>query len=250
MTIARLPGDGDARLGRQRLPPGRRVMAEDGQPVAWVTEQAVPGPGRAWSTLRQLHPDTGLVPVLLDPRDSREDFFFMGGVNLREIDVVDPVRVLAQRWPVYADMAGMAPDRAAGLAAAEDARLPTAELKAALDSLRPAFIGLVPADRPADVLAAVGWVGFDDLSDHPNGVWLGSVLRSFEDRFGAILLKIGPGARMRLLVERPPRTLEAARKVAAEHKAIADEHADLGSVTVSLLAEALVGAPLWSFWWD
>jgi DNA-binding transcriptional ArsR family regulator len=43
---------------------------------------------------------------------------------------------------------------------------------------------------------------------------------------------------------------DIARKVAAEHKAIADEHADLGSMTVSLLAPVLVDAPVWSFWWD
>jgi hypothetical protein len=108
----------------------------------------------------------------------------------------------------------------------------------------------VPAARSADVPAAVGWVAFDDLADHPNGVWIGSVLRSFEDRFGARLLKIGPGARIRLLVERPPRTIQAARKVAAEHKAFADEHADLGSVTVAMLAPVLMDSPVWAFWWD
>jgi hypothetical protein len=81
---------------------------------------------------------------------------------------------------------------------------------AALGWFQPAQIGLVPAARPADVPAAVGWVAFSDLMDQPNGVWIGSVLRSFERRFGARLVKIGPGAAIRLLVERPPRSLQAA----------------------------------------
>jgi hypothetical protein len=250
MTTARLPGDGEVRLGPVRLPPGRRIISEDGEPVAWVTDDVVPGPGQAWSALRDLHADTGLAPVLLDPRDNLADFFFTGGVDPGEIDGVSAVQVLADMWPEYGDDAGAPPGKESDLAPVEDVRLPAATLTAALDSFQAAHIGLVSAARPADVPAAVGWVAFDDLSEHRNAVWLGSVLRSFEDRFGAVLLMIGSGARIRLLVERPPRTLEAARKVAAEHKAIADEHADLGSLTVSLLAPVLVDAPVWSFWWD
>jgi hypothetical protein len=96
---------------------------------------------------------------------------------------------------------------------------------AALAELPPARVGLVPARRPADVPATVGWAVFgadgpaesDPVQWSANAVWVGSVLRSFEDRFGATLLKLGPGAELRLLVERPPRTLEHATKIAAEH---------------------------------
>jgi hypothetical protein len=223
------------------------VIGEDaGEPVAWVTEQPVSGPGRVWSALREVHADTGLVPVLLDPWDSREDFYFFGDVDPGEIGCLDPLGVLAGRWRDADYMEGTRP----GLAPAEDLRLPAAVLDAALDSLRPAHVGLVPAGRPADVLAAAGWTGFNDLLPQRNGVWLGSVLRSFEDRFGAVLLKIGPSGRIQLLVERPPRTLEAARKLAAEHKAFSDEFADLGSGPIAERAAAIVNAPVWSFWWD
>lgn len=249
MTTARLPGEGEVRFGSVQLPPGRPIYPDDddGEPVAWVTDHVVSGPGRVWSALRDLHADTGLIPVLFDPRDSSRSFHFMRVVDPGEIDHVDPAQVLAERWP---EDGGMAPNGVADLAPAEDIKLPAANLHAVLDSLRPAHIGLVAAARPADVLAAVGWVAFDDLGDHPNGAWIGSVLRSFEDRFGAILLKIGPSAEIRLLVERPPRTLEAARKLAAEHKAFADEHAELGSIGIPRLATVLVDAPIWSFWWD
>ena len=41
------------------------------------------------------------------------------------------------------------------------------------------------------------------------------MLRSWEDRFGARLIDVGY-ADLRLLVERPPRTLQAAQHIAAE----------------------------------
>ena len=81
-------------------------------------------------------------------------------------------------------------------------------------------------------------------------VWVGSVLRSFEARFGATLLNLGPGAELRLLVDRPPRTLEHATKIAAEHSVFCDECAGQGLRAVPDIAAALVGAPMWTFWWD
>lgn len=257
MATTSLPEDGEARLGAASLPAGRRiipegrqVMTDDGTPVAWVTEHVVAGPGRIWSALRDLHPQTGLAPVLLDPEDNLADFFFTGDVDPAALDGVAAAEVLADTWPVYDDDAGTPPGKESDLAPAEDVRLPATTLATALDSLQPAHIGLVPAARPADIPAAVGWVAFNDLAPWPNGILLGAVLRSFEDRFGARLLKIGPGARMRLLVERPPRTVKAARLIAAEHKAFADEQAQLGRLRISRLTTVLVNAPIWSFWFD
>jgi Domain of unknown function (DUF4253) len=74
------------------------------------------------------------------------------------------------------------------------------------------------------------------------------VLRSWEARFGARLLRIGADSTLRVLVERPPVTVDAAQRVAAEHIAFADEPRQSGSVAD--LGEALIGAPIWSFWWD
>jgi Domain of unknown function (DUF4253) len=144
-----------------------------------------------------------------------------------------------------------------GLAPPADGGLSRAEREGALASLPPARIGLVPAARPADVPALVGWVtfGVDPYCFGPvqvsaNGVWVAAVLRSFEDRFGATLLSLGPGADMQLLVERPPRTLEHATRVAAEHSVFADECAGRGLGRISEIAAAIVGAPIWTFWWD
>jgi hypothetical protein len=145
-----------------------------------------------------------------------------------------------------------------GLAPPAGDGLSQAERDAALASLEPARVGLVPARRPADVPATVGWAvfGADGPSEFgpvqwsANAVWVGSVLRSFEDRFGATLLKLGPGAELRLLAERPPRTLEHATRIAAEHSVFCDECAGQGLREVPDIAAALVGAPIWTFWWD
>jgi hypothetical protein len=108
------------------------------------------------------------------------------------------------------------------------------------------------------VPAAVGWCVFG--ADGPsqaggvrwsaNAVWVSSVLRSFEDRFGATLLKLGPGAELRLLVERPPRTLQHATQIAAEHSVFCTECAGQGLQEIPKIAAALVSAPIWTFWWD
>ena len=138
-----------------------------------------------------------------------------------------------------------------GLAPATDGSIGSAARAAALRSLRPARIGLVAAPRPADILAAVGWTTTDDdRGGHPVGVWIGAVLRSWENRFGARLLAIGPGAEINVLVQRPPRTLDAAGKVAAEHAAFCSECAGQGLRTVREIAPVLVDAPIWTFWWD
>lgn len=75
------------------------------------------------------------------------------------------------------------------------------------------------------------------------------MLRSWEDRFGARLVEAGH-AEIRLLVDRPPRTLDHAQAVAAEHYAVADECSGRGLSTIPAIAASLIGSPFWSFWWD
>jgi hypothetical protein len=78
------------------------------------------------------------------------------------------------------------------------------------------------------------------------------------DRFGARLLQIGFD-RIRLLVQRPPRTADAALRLAAEQYVFCDEcqhgRSEMGTVlpgldTVPGLALWLLTTPAWTFWWD
>jgi len=125
-----------------------------------------------------------------------------------------------------------------------------------------AHLGLVSASRAADVPAVVGWsvFGIDSISSNADpyepylpgarSLLIGSVLRSWEERFGARLLRIGADATLQVLAERPPRTLEIATQLAAEFYAFADEIDRNAACTVSSIAARLVGALIWTFWWD
>jgi Domain of unknown function (DUF4253) len=142
---------------------------------------------------------------------------------------------------------GEEPEPFPRLAPPGQVRLSSAERETLLASLPPARIGLVPASRPADVPAIVGW---DAFGYDPDPYEFGAALRSFEDRFGAVLLKLGPGAELRLLVDRPPRTLDHAIQLAAEHSVFCDECAGQGLSEIPDIARAVVRAPIWTFWWD
>jgi hypothetical protein len=100
------------------------------------------------------------------------------------------------------------------------------------------------------VLPLIGWMGAVNGVD--TVLSLAAVLRSWEDRFGARLLDVG-FAEIRLLVERPPRSYEAALPLAAEQFAFCDECTLAGQVglrKVSGVAAGLVNTPIWGFWWD
>jgi hypothetical protein len=145
-----------------------------------------------------------------------------------------------------------------GLAPAQHQALAPAGLQAALAALEPARIGLVEASRAADVLAVVGWGEADGYGDDPAGVWMGAVLRSWEDRFGAYLLAVDD-LRIKLAVERPPRTIEEATAIAAEQWATCtscgpdagvEDDGRYGLTDIPGIAAALPGSPVWTLSWD
>jgi hypothetical protein len=260
-----LPEEGPAQVGPVTLPPGRRQYAvDDGQLVAWVTVEKMPDAGRAWLALSAAHSATGLVPVLLqeDRLDRRPDgwepyFGFFHPVDVTLLDAISAGDVLTaawDRWIASTQARYTVPfgRQFPGLAPAEPTQLPAAEIQRAVAALPPAHLGLVDARRPADVAATVGWsvFGVDDFGPAARSLEIGAVLRSWESRFGAQLLRIGADATLVVLVERPPHTLELARQVAAEHCAFADEVDGKASYTVESVAVGLVGAPIWTFWWD
>jgi len=125
--------------------------------------------------------------------------------------------------------------------------LTPAEREHALDVVtQEARIGLIAASRPADVLPVIGWGGLDNRGE--SLLPLTAILRSWEDRFGARLVAVGD-ADLGLFVERPPRTLQAAQRIAAEQAVLADECID-GATGISSIAERLVNSPTWTLWWD
>jgi hypothetical protein len=191
------------------------------------------------------------------PWDSGE---FGGPEDITGLGDMDSAAAQAASWerqaPTEQDMAEddywqqmIAPfsPRFPGLAPAEPQALPSGEIDRTLRVLCPARIGLAAAGRPADVLPLIGWEG--------NANWRGgalpvaSVLRSWEDRFGARLMRIG-FAQISLLATRPPHDLESAQLLAAEHLPFCNECGGLGLTEVSSITRYLMASPVWTFWWD
>lgn len=168
----------------------------------WATNEPVPDPPRVWQVLTGMHPDNGLVPILLA---------FLGGgqegrpwdageldlrCDLAAVDKLDAASVLAQAWA-----------------------------------------GKAPTQRSMSV----------SLSSSP-------VLRSWEDRFGAALIEVGFD-HIRMLVQRPPRTVPDAQAVAAELYVMCNEFWPPGEPGIAVydvrgIAEHTLDISIWSMWWD
>jgi hypothetical protein len=178
------------------------------QAVAWVTSPPMPDAGQAWLALRDAQTTTGLVPVLIPPGEDvsesgiTEDFGFHGTQDVSLIESMSAQTVLEAGWDTGEESLDpdLAEERAPfgaefpGLAPSEETRPPKAMLRAAVTAEGPAFLGLVAARRPPDIPAAVRWSVFG--SDAPwtpqaRSLEISAVLRSWEDRFGACLLRIG-----------------------------------------------------------
>lgn len=275
MTTADVPADGEVRIGAIRLSAGRRIRGGGGlgEPVAWVTSEPVPDAGRVWAALSDVHAQSGLVPFLLSgiaggterPWDSQE---FRDPEDVTGLDHLDAAELLREEWQgrtteyddydeedeeyqdddfarsIAEDVAPFSRRQFPGLAQAEDHQLSAGQFDRVLSGLGPARIGLVPAGRPADALPVLGW-----NEAFVTALPAAAVLRSWEDRFGARLLRVG-FAEFSVLARRPPRTLESARHLAAEQWAFCNEFGGTGLHDVSGITASLMNSPVWTFWWD
>jgi hypothetical protein len=269
MTICvPVPGEGEPRLGAVSLPAGRQLQLTDGTGVGWITQAPVREPGPMWSALSALHGETGLVPVLV-PAGRGDDLeaSCYDPAEIADVDRVDAAAILEHLWgeslpepwqtsPQWEQDNEWADEQVApftrqypGLAPAVTQVLAPGALEAVLRSFPASRIALVPAARPADVLPVLNWCpgNWNSACPVPTPVGFAAVLRSWEERFGARLLALTHDEAY-LLVERPPRGLDAALPVAAEHFVFCDEPA--GRQPVRATAEKIADAPLWYFWWD
>jgi hypothetical protein len=271
--------------GRQLRARGSGIL-QSGAPVVWVTDKPMICAGMIWADLMEEPAEPGLSgfrradetfrdwpglrPFLLAGMDGGTARPWDTGEQIGEpedtdaIDALDAGRLIAGWWenrvPGEDELAAdpewaaeffaetLAPfgTRFPGLAPAVEEELdPDLMRRALFQYTRDARIGLVPAARPADILARLGW----SLANAGiTGSELAAVLRSWEDRFGARLFEVGFDA-IRLLVSRPPRSLEAARRIAVEHWVFSDE-AHIGLRGIDEIARAIVNNPFWDFWWD
>jgi len=263
MSLGAVPGVGEMHIaGTGMSYAGRQLRAASGVPVVWISDKPVGG-GLVWADLAKKSARSGLQPFLLSGMHGDTARPWDTGEQISEpqdtaaIDAMDAAQVLEGWWwaPSEEELAEdeelgeeLAPfgARFPGLAPAVEENLDPELMRRALwQYTREARIGLVPAARPADILPRIGWLG---ACNHRTASELAVVLRSWEDRFGARLLEVGFDD-IRLLVSRPPQTLEAAQPIAAEHFAFSDD-AHKGLRGVGWIARAMVNNPFWDFWWD
>lgn len=225
----------------------------------WVSEQPLAEPELYRECVRRFG-QSGLWPVLI-PHDERfalagEDWVDRSGLDSAGhlVDEIDPATVLDGWWdepccegtclePFGARFPGLA--RAAR--ARPDALAEAGGLGWARASAGGRRLGLVPAPRPADVPAILGWTGM--INSTQDVAAISAVLRSWEDRFGATLVTLGFDA-LELAVAAPPTTVDRALRLAAEHRAFCRYNFTQQPGDLRTFAAGLVKVPIWRFWWD
>lgn len=267
------------------LPPGRLVEPQNEEdawdgPAYWLSDEPA-GPD-LWARLRQAHARSGLWPVFAEPSHFSSDRPWAAGEvspqPVTEIGRVNASGVLAGLWgawtrgehhlwmeshdplelasgftvPHTGGFAELEPFGPAwpGLAPAGDGQDPDefADQQVRDNDDGSSRIMLVPAARSADVLTAAGWHGAVNYIQPAS--LLSSVLRSWEERFGARLTEVGFDT-LHLTVAAPPVSPGHAERVAAEHFAFCPDNIVQGTGTIRAYAgKYVLGKADWWFWWD
>ncbi|MEV6525935.1 DUF4253 domain-containing protein [Longispora sp. NPDC051575] len=258
------------------LPPGRLVAPEPGMdadwegPAYWLSDTA-PDPA-LFARLR----GSGLWPVLLGGYHGDENRPWADGEvepgAMSTPEGFAATELLAEWWSQAADGAeddgdhlgrdrrlaivepytawpGPAPAgdrRKAPDTAADDlARLLTGTPD--IFGLNGVRLGLVPATRSADTIAALGWTG--PVNYENDAAKYAAVLRDWEDRFGARVVAVGFDT-LHVSVAAPPTTPDHALHVAAEHFAFCPDNVWQHAKDLQDYAWRLMGTGSWHFWWD
>ena len=233
----------------------------------WVTGEDVPAAGLAWAALSAQFPSTGLWPLLLHGLCDGSGRPWANGelspVAEAEIDALDAHAVLEGGW--FGSLVPIRNPWPAGTG-------PLAPFGPSFPGLAPAMsprdgdrlmaevggggrLGLVSCRRPADAIALAGWMG---SMNRIEPVEVSAVLRSWEDRFGAVLVGLS-FATITLLVSRPPVSHDDALRVAAEVAALCPDALwqpdsydtpTQRECTLEAIARELVREPVWRLWFD
>ena len=239
-----LPADGPATVGGVDLPAGRVLLGSD-QRLAWITDETVPGTASVWKTLYDARSATGLYPVvLLDDgleRGWEAEVFFAN--QPFELDKLVLDEVMQHAADSYLDE----PRPYDGLAPGSSGVADEAAADAAASGIPDGRILLVEAPRGGDALSFMGWTG---NATYDTAEAIAVVIRSWEDRFGARVVAVGPTTVV-LTIANPPATPDEAAALSKELVLIDPdlEQADTAPVTVVALGEALIGQHLWTLWW-
>lgn len=259
-AAGRLPGGDTVTVGGVTLGSGTPIHRDDdpnATPIAWLS--AEPATVADWSAVAAQFSATGLWPVLVrgtspDGQDDRAlDRPWLAG-EFDEPDSADGIDVsafLRDAWAwqeeqnlEYGDESnGPWRGPATGSPGPAQLRLP-ADLVATTET-SPGLV-LVPVTRPADVVAALGWSGATNYW-RPGEV--SAVLRSWEDRFGAVLVHMDFDS-LYLVVQRPPVGAREINLTAGEHLAFIPDMIWQESDSYEQYRDDVVPDRSWFLWWD
>jgi hypothetical protein len=254
-----LPPDGEAVVGGVALPAGAgravEILPPEGPAIPggmWVTSRPLADAAPAWRRLHAAYPSTGLWPVAVWPglETHHLDVDELDPLIEQDIARADPGAVLRDAWlrasaedddEIVRRYGGTFP----GLAppGTERAANPLADRK----RVRDRAIGLIPVGRPADAVAVPGMLDIHDDDIPP--AHLVAVMRSWEERFGAVPVGLDFGA-VEVAVERPPVTPEHAERLAIEHHALFPFGIRLIEETLASYAKSLAGSTSWHLLWE
>lgn len=201
--------------------------------------------------LRALYPRTGRYPVCLghpkeaafylDGLPSAEDVAFLIANSLN----IDPMRwftqIVTEEPTHYQAKEGEWPT-----AFSEADELGTAQEYLSRDPDKELLIGLFAVSAPWEVLAHLGWGGFNDC---PGPAEHCAVHRYWGSLYQTEIAVITRDL-IRCLVGRPPATREASLKLAWEQFAYSPDIVTQGCSSIAALAAGILDAPDWYFWWD
>ena len=104
----------------------------------------------------------------------------------------------------------------------------------------------VPTTKPYEVLGYFGMGGYNSCPFPAEQV---AVAKYWYEKYGAVPVAITYDE-IEFYVERPPQTLEEAKKLAVEHYAFCYDLVDQCCETFEALADGLYKNIQWYFWWD
>lgn len=234
-----------------KLPEGHLIISPAGRSLAWVSNAAVVDIQSLWLRLAGRFDRTGLWPLasrglsgdLRRPWSDAEDLRHL--VEPADVDAFDAKSFLVKE--VSSANAAAVDVPVVPITLEQHTQPPQRALPLTADHLEQgSLLILVPTTRPADALNALGWThGVNyDLSEAA----LAAVLRSWEDRFGAVLTSVDFDA-IDVEVTRPPGA-DLSVAVGYEHYGFCPDNIDQGAGTLSAYARQISGARTWKFWWD
>lgn len=233
------------------LPDGDMVDIDE-EPAFWISYD--PAPTGLWAQLREQSHLTGLWPVLVnDDEPWWHDVAAPEAVSY--IDQHDPTEFMAEIWRRWVDRANgnvdlLAPfgEHCPGLTASgAKARDPeaVADWHASMIEPESPFLALVPVYRGADAITAMGWEG---ALGHSETVPLSAMVRTWEERFGARLVRVGRNS-LTLSIAGPPVVEEHALHVAAEHWAFCPDNLERGAGALIDYGKDIQEQITWNFTW-